>query len=287
MKKLMFTTALAACGAALAIESANVVGYQNNGLTDGDLNWVCHSFKAIDGRLWTLGDLIPSDDFSYSSLQFLTGTGSTKKFTLPNNDQVEGLFEYWRADEIEAENLPDGASAVTGWYLWDEAGEKLYLMSNTQIPEGGMFAIDAQDGDEATIGGAGQVDPEDTELPLVDGDLNWYGNCTPAPLTLADLIVSDDFSYSSLQFLTGTGSTKKFTLPNSDQVEGLFEYWRADEIEAENLPDGASAVTGWYLWDEAGEKLYLMSSTPIPAGAGFVIDAQDGDEATITIPSAL
>ena len=286
MKKLMIAAAVAAtAGIAGAIESANVVGYQNNGLTDGDFNWVCHSFKSIDGRLWTLADLIPSDDFSYSSLQFLTGTGATKKFTLANGDQVEGLFEYWREDEIDAGDLPDGASAATGWYLWGEDG-KLYLMSNTQIPEGGCFAIDAQDGDEATLGGAGQVDAEDTDLPLTNGDLNWYGNCTPSPITLADLIVSDDFSASSLQFVNGGGATKKFTLPNGDEVEGLFEYWRQDEIDDGDLPDGASAVTGWYLWGEDG-KLYLMSNTSIPAGAGFAIDAQDGDSAYLTIPSAL
>jgi len=288
MKKLMIAASAALCATVgLGIESANIVGYQNNGLVNDSLNWLCNSFKAVDGRLWTLADLNPSDDFSLSSLQFVTGTGATKKFTLPNGDEVEGAFEYWREDEIEAETLPDGASAVTGWYLWDDAGEKLYVMSSTQIPEGGCFAITALDGDEATIGGAGQVDPEDTDLPLVNDQLNWYGNCSPVDLTLGDLIVSDDFSLSSLQFVTGTGATKKFTLPNGDEVEGAFEYWREDEIEAETLPDGASAVTGWYLWDEAGEKLYQMNSIPLPAGAGFAITALDGDDAYITIPSAL
>ncbi len=159
-------------------------------------------------------------------------------------------------------------------------------MSNTQIPEGGVFAIDAHDGDEATIGGAGQVDPEDTDLPLVDDQLNWYGNCSPAPLTLADLIVSDDFSFSSLQFVDGGGATKKFTLTNGDEVYGAFEYWREDEIDSGDLPDGVSAATGWYLWGEDG-KLYLMNSVALPAGAGFAVDAHDGDAAYITIPSAL
>ena len=287
MKKLMFVAAVAAGLVAFGdgIESANTVGYLNNNLVNGDFNWVCHSFKAIDGRLWTLGDLIPGDNFSASKLQFLTATGATKKFTLPNNDLVYGEFEYWREDEIEAENLPDGATAVTGWYLWDEAGEKIYLMNSVQIPEGGMFLIDALD-DDATIGGAGQVDPEGTICPLVNGDFNWYGNCTPANLTLGDLIPGDNFSASKLQFLTATGATKKFTLPNDDLVYGEFEYWREDEIEAENLPDGASAVTGWYLWDEAGEKIYLMNSVSLPAGAGFLVDALD-DDADITVPSAL
>ena len=152
MKKLMIAAAVAAtAGIAGAIESANVVGYQNSGLVNDSLNWICNTFKSIDGRLWTLADLNPSDDFSLSSLQFVTGTGATKKFTLANGDVVEGAFEYWREDEIEAENLPDGASAVTGWYLWDEAGEKLYLMSSISLPAGAGFAVNALDGDEATI----------------------------------------------------------------------------------------------------------------------------------------
>ena len=284
MKKLMFVAA-ALCAAVgySEIESANVVGYQNNDLVNGNLNWLCNSFKAVDGRLWTLADLIPGENFSASKLQFLSATGSTKKFTLPNNDLVYGEFEYWREDEIDDGDLPDGASAATGWYLWGEDG-KLYLMSNVQIPEGGMFGIDALD-DDATIGGAGEVDSEDTVCPLVNGNLNWYGNCTPAGLTLADLIPGDNFSASKLQFLSATGSTKKFTLPNNDLVYGEFEYWREDEIDDGDLPDGASATTGWYLWGEDG-KLYLMSSTPIPAGAGFGIDALD-DDADITVPSAL
>ena len=46
MKKLMFTAALAACGAAFAIESANVVGY--NGSTSGaDNNFITVPFNAV------------------------------------------------------------------------------------------------------------------------------------------------------------------------------------------------------------------------------------------------
>ncbi len=285
MKKLMFTTALAACGAAWAIESANIVGYKNQTLAYDQLNWVCNTFKAVDGRLWTLADLIPSEDFSGSSLQFVTGTGATKKFILPNNDEVYGEFEYWREDEIDDGDLPEGATATTGWYLWGDDG-KLYLMSNTQIPEGGCYAVTNTDGDDTTIGGAGQVDAEDTEFSLVFDALNWYGNCTPVDITLADLIPSDDFSGSSLQFVTGTGATKKFTLANNDEVYGEFEYWREDEIDAGDLPDGASAVTGWYLWGDDG-KLYLMNNTPILAGEGFAITNTDSDETTLTVPSAL
>ena len=148
MKKLMFVAAIAAmAGSAFCIESANTVGYNTLGLVNGDFNWVCHSFKAVDGRLWTLGDLIPGENFSASKLQFLSPTGATKKFTLPNDDEVYGEFEYWREDEIEAENLPDGASAVTGWYLWDDAGEKIYLMNSVSLPAGAGFLIDALDDD--------------------------------------------------------------------------------------------------------------------------------------------
>ncbi len=287
MKKLMFAAAVAAAGGLMAIESANVVGYNQNTLTDGSLNWICNSFKAIDGRLWTLADLIPGETFSASTLQFATGTGATKQFTLGNGDTVEGFFEYWREDEIDPDTLPDGASAVAGWYLWDEAGEKIYLMNSIQIPEGGCFAVQGLDGAGTTIGGAGQVDPEDTDCELTDGVLNWFGNCSPVDLTLGDLAVNANFSASTLQFVTGTGATKQFTLTNGDTVEGFFEYWREDEIDPDTLPDGATAVAGWYVWDEAGEKIYLMNSLPLPAGAGFAVQGLDGDGACVIVPSAL
>ena len=151
MKKLMIAASAALCATVgLGIESANIVGYQNNGLVNDTLNWLCHSFKAVDGSLWTLADLIPSDDFSYSSLQFLSATGSTKKFTLTNGDEVEGAFEYWRQDEIDPDTLPAGASAVTGWYLWGEDG-KMYLMNTVPIPAGAGFGINALDGDDAYL----------------------------------------------------------------------------------------------------------------------------------------
>ena len=60
----------------------------------------------------------------------------------------------------------------------------------------------------------------------------------------------------------------------------------AGEIDAGDLPSGASAVTGWYLWGEDG-KLYLMNNTPILAGEGFAITNTDGDDTYLTVPSAL
>ena len=272
-------------GFAACFHTSSVVGYQNNDLTNGDFNWVCHSFKPISGSLWTLGDLIPGENFSLSTLQFVTGTGATKKFLLPNGDLVSGQFEYWRADEIDDADLPDGATAVSGWYLWNADEDAMYLMNSVQIPEGGCFAVDARD-TGATIGGAGQVDSEDTVCPLVKGDFNWFGNCTPINLTLGDITVNDEFSLSTLQFVTGTGATKKFTLPNNDLVSGQFEYWRADEIDDADLPDGATAVTGWYLWNADEDAMYLMNATPVASGSGFAVDARDTD-ASIIIPSAL
>ena len=153
MKKLMFAAAVAAGMVSFgdAIESQNVVGYQNNNLSDGALNWLCNTFKAVDNRLWTLADLIPGENFSASTLQFVTGTGATKKFELANGETVEGFFEYWREDEIDPDTLPSGASVVEGWYLWDQAAEKIYLMNSIPVPAGAGFAVQGLDGEGACI----------------------------------------------------------------------------------------------------------------------------------------
>ena len=153
MKKLMIAAAVAAgiAGSGYCLESANIVGFQDQTLTDGALNWACNTFKSIDGRLWTLADLIPGASFSASTLQFVTGTGATKKFELANGETVEGFFEYWREDEIDPDTLPAGASAVAGWYLWDLAAEKLYLMNTLPVPAGAGFAAQGLDGDGAYI----------------------------------------------------------------------------------------------------------------------------------------
>ena len=285
MKKLMFVAAVAAGMVAFgdAIESQNVVGYQNLGVNNGDFNWLCNTFKAVDGRLWTLADIVPNENYLFSILQFLGPTGATKKFTLANDDEVYGEFEYWPEADIDPDELASGETATTGWDTRN-LDSKLVLMNSVQIPEGGMFVVDALD-DDAAVGVNGQVDAEDTECLLVNGDFNWYGNCTPVPLTLADIVPNENYLFSILQFLSPTGATKKFTLANDDEVYGEFEYWPEADIDPDELASGETATTGWYVRNLDG-KLVLMNSVSIPAGAAFCVDALD-DDASVIVPSAL
>ena len=142
--------------------------------------------------------------------------------------------------------------------------------------------IDCLD-DDAAVVFAGAVAQTDTEVALNYGDLNSTGNCTPVDLTLGDIAVNENFLGSILQFLTATGSTKKFTLPNDEEVEGLFEFWLAEWFGDETVI--GDKVDGWYLRD-GDDNLYCMNSIQIPAGSGFLIDCLD-DDAAVVIPSAL
>ena len=49
MKKLMFLAAAAACGAAFAVESANIVGYNTGTLAAGKYNLVSIPFAGVTG----------------------------------------------------------------------------------------------------------------------------------------------------------------------------------------------------------------------------------------------
>ena len=72
MKKLMIAAmaSMAAAGA-FAIDSANVVGYQNKATESVQMNWTCNTFVPVNGATLTLGDIKVTDGFVNSAITFL------------------------------------------------------------------------------------------------------------------------------------------------------------------------------------------------------------------------
>ena len=144
MKKLMFTTALAACGAAFAIESANVVGYQeqtatgNNGIT-----WAVSTFKQTSNSLesQTLASFMLPTDSGFSSgdsivLEIYDETGV-----------LEGAYSF-----VDEDNASLYGLTTPGWYplqkmLYWEATDADCANESVIIPAGKMVVITSGEAD--------------------------------------------------------------------------------------------------------------------------------------------
>ena len=218
----------------------------------------------------TFGDIMPNEDFVYSTIQLLTSGGATAKVTVDGLGTVEAIFTYWTAD--------DGAAAGAGWYL--EADEDAEYNQNSRvIPFGSAYCVNREaDETTAALTYAGEVQTTPVTKQL-GAKFNYIGNCCPTDITFADITPNEDFVYSTIQLLTSGGATAKVTVDGLGTVEAIFTYWTAD--------DGAAAGAGWYL--EADEDAeYNQNSRVITAGSAFCVNREtDETDATITLPKAL
>ena len=102
MKKVMFAAAVAAAGGLMAIESANVVGYNTDTITAKKFNMVSVPFEGTDGKGFKLNQCLSGVD--------LTGTASpTTADLIEIWDAATGAYEDWY--------YYNAGDEYTGW--WD------------------------------------------------------------------------------------------------------------------------------------------------------------------------
>lgn len=121
MKKLMIAATAAFCGTVFGLESANVVGYQEKGLTFGDNAFVVQTFVpvGVDADKITLASISVSDDWDAAEGDFiakLLPTGaSSAEYTYLNEDYSDAL---------------GGTGA--GWYFLSEVNDGDVSVSGCQ-----------------------------------------------------------------------------------------------------------------------------------------------------------
>ena len=273
MKKLMIAAvaSMAAVGA-FAVESANVVGYQNKETETAQMNWTCNTFKPVGGGTLTLGDIKVTDGFVNSAITFLQPSGLGK--TVYSEDlgkTVNEQYVYWFAE--------DDPEQGEGWYFKaDEDGEFNQNSRVITLGEGYYVRGSASEIGEALIF-SGEV-PGATTLEITSAQMNWFGNCSPTKITLGDITVSDGFVNSAVTFLQPSGLGK--TVYSDDlgkTVNEQYVYWFAE--------DDPEQGAGWYFKaDEDGE--YNQNAREIEAGEGFYVRGSASEIGeSIVIPSAL
>ena len=268
MKKLMFVAAVAAGLVAFGdgIESANTVGYQEKDLTFGGNAFVIQTFLPMGMTVSTtkLGDISVTDEWDPTGdlIATLTPEGANAaEYTYLIKDYAEAL-----------------GGTVAGWYLAEEVNNgdvsESGLQDDVVLPYAQGFLAFNNSG--AKLRFAGEVVAGDTELATTLGGNAFSGNASPVDITLADLVVSEDWDPTGDLIAT-------LTAEGMNAVE--YTYLIADYAEAL----GGDPVAGWYLAEEVNNGDVSVSGIQndvvISAGQALLIFQNSG--ATITLPSAL
>ena len=273
MKKLMIAAAAAFCGTVFALESANIVGYQNKATETAQMNWTCNTFVPVNGDTMTLGGIKVTEGFVNSSIIFLQPSGLVK--TINSEDlgkTVNEQYVYW----FEEDEPEDGE----GWYFKaDKDGEYNQNARVIAVGEGYYVQGTSKELGESLVF-SGAVKDTATTLEITSAQMNWFGNCTPSKITLGDITVSESFVNSSIIFLQPSGLVK--TINSEDlgkTVNEQYVYW----FEEDEPEDGA----GWYFKaDKDGE--YNQNARNIGAGEGFYVQGTSKEIGeSIVIPAAL
>ena len=237
MKKLMIDASAALCATVgLCIESANVVGYQNKGVTKNLSQQVC-TFDAVGGGGLELAKLVPVDDEGEYvgegevSVQFYSGLGV-----------LEGGYSYYGAGEY-GKKFPNA-----GWY--DEDADE--LIEDFQFDSGEGFMTFA--GTPCKFVYSGEVNMAETDVPFRK-NLSPQGNIRPSSVDIQDIVpVDGEGDYIgegeiTIQFYSGLGV-----------LEGGYSYYGPGEY-GKKFPNA-----GWY--DEDNDEL---ADYTFAAGEGFLL----------------
>ena len=235
MKKLIALAATAACGAALAVESANIVGYSEN-QTSGKYNAAGFCFTGVssDGTV-TLGDISASGwNYENDFLQVLNPG------TCANDKELVWLTK----EEAEGGEVGDKA----GWY---DASEFTYEGATVFDLGAGFLTSLGSSNVKLTSAGAVYDQAFTLECP---GKYVIIPNALPRKIKLSEL-TADGWNYENdfLQLLNSA------TCANDKELVWLTK----EEAEGGEVGDKA----GWY---DASEFTYEGDNIELEPGQGLL-----------------
>ena len=288
MKKLMFAAAVAAAGGLMAIESANVVGYQNLDTNVGGAKMKSAPFIGCDGTAGTwISSLKPQ---GYEANQdLIDGEGTTGEFNiqlLTKSGGLAGLYTFVRSYDPDAGEWNDDAHWV------NPNGDEVVAGTSTDylFPAGsGMWTIAPDyaddDGADYTVTTAGAVSTNDVKFVLNAGGAKACGNPFPVGVKLSSLVPTGYLNNQDL--IDGEGITGEINiqlLTSTGGLAGLYTWVQSYDADAEEWNDDGHWV------NPNGDVVVAGTATDytISAGEGLWILApdyaeDDGAEYSITI----
>ena len=206
MKKLIFAAAAVAGMGAFALESANVVGFQDVEAPQGS-SMRTATFQTVSGEGYDLTKIVVEGG---------SGIGDVCAQTI----SPEGLWngEYYYLTE-------DGGAAANGWYK-DMVGDEPVAEGEIILAPGAAFALSSADND-LQLKVSGEVKKGVYVINFEQGN-GMVGNAQPIDVDLTAIVVEGG---------SGIGDVCAQTI----SPEGLWdgEYYYLTE-------DGGAAANGWY-----------------------------------------
>ena len=227
MKKLIALAAAATCGAALAVESANIVGYNATAITGGRFYLCSTQFDTTGGTGagMRICDLISGEIPYGSQIQILNADGATYAI-------YKYLLEVYDADKDDF---------VPGW---GDGGEEL---ATAKLAPGSAFWFKASGNCSVTISGQILADSSKT-LNINGGQFSMIANPYPAPVN-PNALTWTGLSYGDqMQVLNDDGATYS-----------IYRY--LEESYDATLDD---FVPGW---GDGGEEMVTTGIIPVGQGA--------------------
>ena len=282
---------------ALALESANIVGYASVSDEGNNNPGIGSVFMPIDG----------SDTYTLSSI---TVKGATDEdFMIPGNEYLQKLdpngsaviarytyvSEAFLKDEFEDEW--ENYKGAIGWWLWNkniasfiEDGDYSTMCNNTTIEVGTAF-LGKLSGNELQFVSSGSVALESTSFNDNGNSNPFFLNYLPVEIDINDITVTgateEDFMVPGneyLQVLDPNGSAV------TDRYTYVSEAFLKDEFEDEW--ENYKAAIGWWNWNkniasfiEDGDYSTKLGKTPIAPGFSF-LGKLAGNELDFNFPAA-
>ena len=263
-KWLVSISAAVAAAGAIAVDSQNVVGYQDKPLGNGEITWTCPTFAPVGTNTsFTLGQLVANDIFDAFSdtIQFCDNGGNWE-------EALTYVSQAW----LDGNDIGEEGYTV-GWYAYSDE-ELATPLNDTVVPFAKGFA--AQAGREGVaIRFSGEVAEDISEVSLGNGEITWMGNASVATNLLGSIKGNDTFDAFSdtIQFCDNGGNWE-------EALTYVSQAW----LDGNDIGEEGYTV-GWYAYSDE-ELTTPLNDTVVPNGKAFA--AQAGrNGVTITIPSPM
>ena len=312
MKKLICAAAMSAlCATVFAIESENVVGYQNRGLQFNKFVWCCGTFQSVGAAQeeMTLGavSLANNDGVNMGevTLSLFNEKASNLKLTASDTEAFIGKsasFFYLpqtQIDEAKADPEYEGEldGVVAGWYHNTDE-EFTECFNNYKLPYGTGYAVkQSANGYAVVYSGAVVKDADMPSVGLLFNKFVWTGNAAPTKMTLGDFTLSNENGVNmgevTLSLFNEKASNLKLTASDTEAFIGKsasFFYLpqtQIDEAKADPEYEGEldGVVAGWYHNTDE-EFTECFNNYEIEAGQGFAVK-ESANGYSIDLPGAL